>query len=79
MGVNGIRTWGWAHAGLATALQQPGQQGQQQREGQEVQQEAEEDHSDHATFRRLLADGWAWGAAPASSPAHDGGTWILPG
>lgn len=64
----------------AVALQQPGQQGQQQSEGQEVQQEAQEDHSDHAGLgRRLLVDGWARGAAPTSSPAHDGGAPMRPG
>lgn len=63
--------------GTAVALQQPGQQGQQQSEGQEVQQEAQEDHSDHAGLgRRLLADGWARGAAPTSSGVHDEGARI---
>lgn len=58
--------------GAAVALQQPWQQGQQQSEGQKVQQEAEEHHGDHARLlRRLRADGWARGAAPSGSPAHD--------
>lgn len=62
-----------AHVGTGMALEQPGQQGQQQSKGQEVQQEAQEDHGDHTGFgRRLRADGWARGAAPAGSPAHDG-------
>lgn len=60
--------------GTAVALQQPGQQRQEQGEGQEVQQEAEEDHREYAGLgRRPRADGWARGAAPAGSPAHDGG------
>lgn len=70
---------GSAHVGSAVVLEQPWQQGQQQSEGQEVQQEAEEDHSDHAGLGRLLADGWARGAAPASSPAHDSVARIRPG
>lgn len=70
---------GSAHVGSAVVLEQPWQQGQQQSEGQEVQQEAEEDHSDHAGLGRLLADGWARGAAPASSPAHDSVAPIRPG
>lgn len=78
-GGRGIGTWDRAHVGSAMALQQARQQGKQQRKGQQVQQEAEEDHSDHARLgRRLLADGWARGAAPTGSPAHDGGARFRP-